>query len=110
MLYLYNSPPYSPTFTYKLEQIQYSAALAVNGAWRGTSRQRLYEELGWETLYKKRWYRWMCNFFCLRKTKSSWLPGYLFVEIPEERTATYNLRKIGAYNQGSCRTVRFSNT
>ena len=33
-------------FTKKLEQVQYSAALAVTGTWRGTSRQRLYEELG----------------------------------------------------------------
>ena len=36
------------TFTQRLEQTQYSAALAVAGAWRGTNRQRLYEELGWE--------------------------------------------------------------
>ena len=95
------------TFTYKLEQIQYAAALAVTGAWRRASRQRLYEELGWETLYQRRWYRRMCHFFNLRKTQS---PGYLFVEIPDECTATYNLRTIRAYDQGSYRTVRFSNT
>ena len=41
----------------KLEQKQYSAALVVTGAWRGTNRQRLYEELGWESLYHRRWYR-----------------------------------------------------
>ena len=29
--------------TIKLEQPQYSAALAVQGTWRGTSRQRLYK-------------------------------------------------------------------
>ena len=40
--------------TRKLEQVQYSAALAVTGTWRGTSRQKLYEELGWETLYHRR--------------------------------------------------------
>ena len=34
----------------KLEAIQYSAALAVTGTWRGTSRQKLYAELGWESL------------------------------------------------------------
>ena len=31
----------------KLESVQYSAALAVTGTWRGTSRKRLYNELGW---------------------------------------------------------------
>ena len=49
----------------------------------------------------------MCHFFNLRKTQS---PGYFFVEIPDERTITYNLKTIHAYDKGSCRTVRFSNT
>ena len=30
----------------KLESVQYSAALAVTGSWRGTSRDKLYSELG----------------------------------------------------------------
>ena len=33
----------------KIESVQYSAALAVSGAWRGTSREKLYAELGWES-------------------------------------------------------------
>ena len=49
--------------TKRLEQTQYSAALAVTGAWRGTSRQRLFNELGWENLYDRRWYRRLCHFF-----------------------------------------------
>ena len=43
-------PNMSLDLTSKLEQTQYSAALAVTGAWRGTNRQRLKEELGWENL------------------------------------------------------------
>ena len=107
IIYHRYDPDMQSTFTHRLEQIQYAAALAVTRAWRGTSRQRLYEELGWETLYQRRWYRRMCHFFNLRKTQS---PGYLFVEIPDERTVPYNLRTIRAYDQGSCRTVRFANT
>ena len=34
----------------KLESVQYSAALAITGAWRGTSREKLNAELGWESL------------------------------------------------------------
>ena len=34
----------------KLESIQYEAALAVSGAWKGTNTDRVLEELGWETL------------------------------------------------------------
>ena len=39
----------------KIESLQYNAALAINGAWRGTSTDRIYEELGWETLTNCRW-------------------------------------------------------
>ena len=38
-------------FTIRLEQTQYSAALAIAGAWRLTNRQKLYNELGWESLH-----------------------------------------------------------
>ena len=92
--------------TKKLEQVQYSATLAVTGTWRGTSRQKLYEELGWETLYH-RLYRRLTHFFCLRRSKS---PEYLFNEIPQERQLTYNLRNPSAYEQPAARAVRFSNT
>ena len=37
-----------PNLMEKLESVQYSAALAVTGTWRGTSREKLYTELGWE--------------------------------------------------------------
>ena len=93
--------------TKKLEQVEYSAALAVTGTWRGTSRQNLYEELGCETLYHRRWYRRLTHFFCLRRSKS---PEHLFNEIPQERQLTYNLRNPSAYEQPAARTVRFSNT
>ena len=38
----------------KLEKVQYQAALAVTGAWQGTSRTKLYEELEWESLSDRR--------------------------------------------------------
>ena len=38
----------------KIESVKYSAALAVSGAWRGTSREKLYAELGWESLSLRR--------------------------------------------------------
>ena len=40
-----------------LESVQYSAALAITGTWRGTSREKLYAELGWESLCSRRWSR-----------------------------------------------------
>lgn len=41
----------------KLESVKYSAVLAVTGTWRGTSRERLYSELGWASLSTRRWSR-----------------------------------------------------
>ena len=34
----------------KLESIQYNAALVTTGAVRGSSRERLYQELGFESI------------------------------------------------------------
>ena len=39
-------PELTLDFTKKIENVQYSAALAVSGAWRGTDKCKLYEGLG----------------------------------------------------------------
>ena len=39
----------------KTERIQYQAGLSITGAWEGSNRPKLYEELGWESLYIRRW-------------------------------------------------------
>ena len=43
-------------FTKRLESTQCSAALVVSGAWQRTNTDKVYEELGWEILYYRRWY------------------------------------------------------
>ena len=42
------------TMMEKLESVQYAAALAITGTWRGSSRIKLYYELGWESLNSRR--------------------------------------------------------
>ena len=37
-----------------VERTQYQAALAITGAWQGSNRSKLYEELGWESLSDRR--------------------------------------------------------
>ena len=49
--------PFSPPFHEKLESIQYNGALAITGAIRGSSREKLYQELGFESLKQRRWYK-----------------------------------------------------
>ena len=54
-------------FQKKLESIQYNAALAITGAIRGTSREKIYSELGLESLQDRRWYRKLCAFYKIIK-------------------------------------------
>ena len=42
--------PYNESINSKLESIQCNAALAITGALKGTSRSKLYKELGLESL------------------------------------------------------------
>ena len=41
----------------KVERVQYQAALAITGTWQGSSRSKIYDELGWETLSDRRKFR-----------------------------------------------------
>ena len=70
------------TLPKRFESIQYSAALVVTGAWRGTNTDRLCEEVGWEILYYRKWYRCLCHFYKLRNYQR---PYNLYSEIPQER-------------------------
>ena len=63
----------------KIESIQYISALAIIGAIRRTSREKLYEELGFESLKYRRWLRQLCY---LHKVLSTKLPTYLYKVIP----------------------------
>ena len=38
----------------EIERIQYQEALSIAGAWKGTNRSKLYEELGCESLSDRR--------------------------------------------------------
>ena len=58
------------SFHHKLESIQYNACLAITGAIRGTSKEKLYQELGLESLQLRRWYRKLEKFYKIYKNKS----------------------------------------
>ena len=73
----------------KLVSAQYQAAIAVSGAWKGTNKDRLLEELGWETLSNRRWHRTLRLCY---KIVNNQAPHYLCDYIPEENNTQYNLR------------------
>ena len=60
---------FNMSFQQKTETIQYNAALAITGAVTGSSREKLYQELGLETL-QQRWYRKRCCFYKILNSHS----------------------------------------
>ena len=50
------------SFHHKIELLQYNSCLAITGAIRGTSKEKLYEELGLESLQLRCWFRKLCFF------------------------------------------------
>ena len=72
---------YNPSFHQRPESLQYNATLATTGAIRGTSKEKLYSELGLESLQKGRWYR---KLSFLYKVISNQSPSYLFNMIPRK--------------------------
>ena len=55
--------PNNEIFTQKIEIIQYNAALAITGAIKETSHNKLYSKLGFESLKFRHWFRKLCTFF-----------------------------------------------
>ena len=107
VIYHRHDPQMSLGITKRLEQTQYSAVLAITGAWRGTSRPRLYEALGWTSLHDIRWFRRPCHFFKLRKSQH---PAYLYEVMPDGREVPYSLRHVNEYEPIIHKTARFSHT
>ena len=46
---------FNNSFNEKLESFEYKACLALTGAIRGTSKEKIYQELGLESLRDSRW-------------------------------------------------------
>ena len=63
------------SFHQKLELLQYNACLVITGAIRGTSKEKLYKELGLESLQLCHWCR---KLSCFYKLFNSEHPHYLF--------------------------------
>ena len=97
---------YTASFHQKIESVQYNSALAITGAIRGTSKEKLYHELGLETLEKRRWYRKLCCFFKIFRNQS---PEYLFNIIPTS-VRPYNTRNANNIPQFKVKHNFFQNS
>ena len=89
----------------KIETVQYNTALAITGAIRGISKEKLYQELGLESLKDRRWLRRMS---LLYKTILTKLPPYLHELI---FTAIQNSQRYpGCFQTSHCRITLFQNS
>ena len=90
----------------RLESVQYSAALAITGAWKGTSRDKIYHELGWETLADRRWHHRLTLFY---KIINGLTPSYSKAIIPDATCHRYALRHSDCVPSMRYRTEAFEN-
>ena len=97
---------YTASFHQKIESVQYNSALAITGAIRGTSKEKLYHELGLESLEKRRWYRKLCCFYKIFRNQS---PEYLFNIIPTS-VRPYNTRNANNIPQFKVKHNFFQNS
>ena len=67
---------FNNSFHTKMESIRYNACLPITGAIRGTSREKIYQEFGLESIQLRRWYRKLCLFYELFKNEH---PKYLSI-------------------------------
>ena len=91
---IYDKPP-TESFKDKLEMVQYSAALVITGAFKGTSLDRIYRELGLESLTERTWSR---KIFFFYKILNGLLPVYLHSYISYCGEAVYRTRSANQKN------------
>ena len=91
----------------QIERVQYQAALAVTGTWKNTNTDKIYEELGWENLSKRRWFRRLVQFF---KIQNGLTPDYLKIPVPFTRNQGPATRITNAVPSIKCRTTSYMNS
>ena len=89
---LYDKPN-NENFQNKLEKVQYRACLAITGAIQGTSRTKFYDELGLDSLIKRRWSNKLIFFY---KIVNGLLPYYLYSYLDFPSQTNYSLTSVSA--------------
>ena len=115
--FIYHIPPIIKTAPFELslnflmesiEKIQYMGALAVTGAWQGTNRAKLYEELGWENLSDRRNIRRVIQLY---KIANNMTPTYLIDKLPpRRRVSLYSRNETLFFRELRCHSQRYSNS
>ena len=81
--------------------------IAVSGTWKGTNREKIYEELGLETLDQRRYFRRLVQFY---KIMNDLTPDYLKIPIPPLKDHLFGTRSTNILKAIPCRTERYQNS
>ena len=96
--------PSNTSFPKKIESVQYNAALAIAGAIKGDSREKLFQELGLEYLYQRRWVR---RLYFLYKVFSTGQPSHIYDLLPSMGSSR---RHVNLFNTVSCKSEYFKHS
>ena len=88
LMYYKDDLEVSLSLTKRLELVQYTAALAVAGAWKGNNKSKPLDELGLEYPHDRRRYSRLTHFFKLLKGDA---PEYMTAPIPQPKHFNYSL-------------------
>ena len=91
----------------RLESVQYSAGLAITGAWKGTSRGKIYQELDWESSNDRRWCRRLVLFFTFINNLTH---EYTRYPIPSFCCSNYTLRNQAVIGRINVRNEHFGSS
>ena len=87
-----------------LERIQYHAALAITGAWKGSSLNKIYDELGWESLTDRRYCRRLFQFY---KIENNLTPSYMKDHLPPKIRHSHSTRSEFVFHEIKCSSDRY---
>ena len=91
----------------KVERIQYQAALAITGAWQGSSHSKIYDELGWETLSDRRNYRHVLQ---IHKILNNNTLSYLKEKLPPYCREMFSGNIRNTFHAIRCKSYRHMNS
>ena len=90
-----------------LERIQYHCALAITGAWQGTNLDKIYDQLGWESLTDRRYCRRLFHFY---KIQNDLTPSYTKDPLPPLKNHPYTTRSEFVLHELKCHSDSFRNS
>ena len=91
----------------KVERVQYQAALAITGAWNGSSRTKFYEELRWESLSDRRRCRRVLQ---IHKIYNNQTPYYLTDKLPPKSRSLFNGNNRNTFRSIICKPNKYMNS